>query len=258
MNEIWIVGDRFGAFAGHDGVLTLTGFVRGLTAIAAGRDLLRVRLGQGIGEHERAYLTEAIERHGLRDRVRVAESRPTAAGRDLVHKHRLTNVLLEDVREADGDRFHAGLRVASDNELLLDHESGGHVPGIVVVEAARQMILAAMELRYFRRLREEGHRGEWAMVWDDVEVRFASFLFPLPAEVHCELVDPAPARMMADRVRCTARIVIVQAGREAATALITCTAFGADRLAAVEHRRGLRAVAEISTGPDDASTGLAA
>jgi hypothetical protein len=240
VNEIWIVGDRFGAFADHDGVRTVSGFVRDLRAISGDRSGLRVRLGQGIGEHERAYLAEAIERLGLRDRVRIVDDVPVAAGRELVHKHRGSNVLLEDVH-AIGDEFHAGLRVTSDNELLQDHESTGHVPGIVVVEAARQMILAVMELRYCR-----GPADDWTMVWDDLDVRFASFLFPLPAEVRCELVDPGRARAVPDRVRCAGRVVITQAGREVAAARITCTAFPARRLAAVEHSRGDRALAEIS------------
>jgi hypothetical protein len=258
MCEVWIVGDRFGAFAGHDGVQTVTGFVRALPSFAAGRGVLRARLGQGVGEYERAYLSEAIGRHGLWDRVRVTDDRPAVAGRELVHKHRSANVVLEDVQATGGDGFRAGLRVTGDNELLQDHQSGGHVPGILVVEAARQMILAAMELRYFRRPRGERHPGEWTMVWDHVEVRFLSFLFPLPATVDCELVDPLPARMVADRIRCTGRVVVTQAGREAASALITCTAFGADRLAAVEQRRGLRAVAEMSGAVEGSETGVAA
>src|SRR5699024_625348 len=64
------------------------------------------------------------------------------------HKHREENVLIADLGRHDDQIFHAALRLHQNNELLLDHQTGQHVQGMVVVEATRQMFLAVTEQYY--------------------------------------------------------------------------------------------------------------
>lgn len=238
MNDVMVVGDRFAAFAHRDGVLTVSALVRSLADMATADDRLTVRCGQGVGVHERAFLRAAVDRHGLADRVTIAGDAPDPAGRDLVHKHRPANVLLADVRQ-DGDGFGARLCLSGDNELLQDHQTGEHVPGIVVVEAVRQMSLAVVELRYGRT-----SGTSWTVVWDGLDLRFTSFLFPLPGLLRCRVEEAAGPRRP-DRVRCTMDVTVVQGEREVATARMACTAFEAGRLAAAERSRATRALHEF-------------
>jgi hypothetical protein len=230
MQDVWVVGDRFAAFATVDGVSTVTDVER-LLARLGGTDDVTLRLGQGVGEYERAHVRWAVDRHGLQQRVRIVDDASGRADRHLVHKHRSDNVLLGAVR-ACGDGFVAPLSLSGHNELLQDHQTGLHVQGMVVVEAVRQMFLAAAELHHGRPI------GGRTVVWDRLDLRFLNFLFPLPARLHC-----APARTGEPRRgRFTARITIEQGGRDAAEADVVCTVFDTDKLTSIERRRADEAV----------------
>ncbi|GAA4444444.1 AfsA-related hotdog domain-containing protein [Phytohabitans houttuyneae] len=217
MRDVWVVGDRFAGFARLNGVTTVSGAGDVLDG-----EPVTLRLGQGVGPHERDHLRALVERRGLADRVVVVDTTPAPAGRDLVHKHLAANVLLGDVHAAGGGIVTAALRLAGENELLLDHQTGLHVQGMVVIEAVRQMLLAAYATA--------SRRPDDYVVWNGIQLDFESFLFPLPARLYCALEPVTDGRG-------TARVQVEQGGRRVASALARFTAFAAERIAPVEQRR---------------------
>ncbi|MGW5877689.1 AfsA-related hotdog domain-containing protein [Nocardiopsis terrae] len=235
---VYVVGQRFAGFSVHENIRTLSELV---AEIQLGHHdgpgtNLEVRGGQGMSTYEWQYLEDAVERRGIHDRVRIRPSRLDPARRAEAHKHREQNVLIADLGRRDDQLFQAALLLNADNELLLDHQTGQHVQGMVVVEAARQMFLAVTERYYTHRW--PGRR--YYFVIDSISTTFENFLFPLDAEIlylvqSADLDDP-------ERLGFTARIDLHQAGRRAASTEVSFTAFDTARLKRVEHRRADRAV----------------
>ncbi|MFC7617738.1 AfsA-related hotdog domain-containing protein [Actinokineospora soli] len=59
---------------------------------------------------------------------------------DLVHKRSPENVMLADARRRGPLRLAARLCLSDMNEMILDHVTGQHVAGMVLIEAARQLM----------------------------------------------------------------------------------------------------------------------
>ncbi len=238
VSALCVVGDRFAGFAVHERVQTLSAFLGALRA-GAYDDVpgpVTLRGGQGIGEYEWEYIRGVLRRRGLEERILLQEHPPRLAKRAEAHKHREENVLIADLGRHDDQIFHAALRLHQNNELLLDHQTGQHTQGMVVVEAARQMFLAVTE-RYYTHRWPERH---YYFVVNSLATTFENFLFPVDARIRyliqsAELSDPA-------RLEFTARVDIEQGGRRAARSEVAFTAFDTAVLKGVEHRRAERAL----------------
>lgn len=151
--------------------------------------------------------------------------------RHLVHKHREQNVLLADLHKTSDERFRASIRLHGENELLLDHQTGQHVQGMVVTEAMRQMFIAVFEFEY--GVQHPDRR--YYVVWNSISLKFNSFLFPLPAAITCEILEQDiddPAKMVF-RVA----MAIDQLGSDAAQAEIEFAAVDDNRIKRSEMRR---------------------
>jgi hypothetical protein len=235
--SLLVVGDRFGGFSAQDGVVTVSQLRRQLTAgIVAGKGPVLVKAGQGVGTDEWRDLRQHADRLGL-GRQLVFCGRPVRlAVQAEVHKKVETNTLIADLERAGGGLFTASLRVHNDNELLLDHQTGQHVQGMVAIEAARQMFLAVSERFYASRYPET----KYYYVIESMYTDFENFLFPLGATVEfqtirAEVDDPT-------RLSFTAEISIYQAGRRASHTKVVYSGFESSVIELKEHKRGRRAV----------------
>jgi hypothetical protein len=240
MRKLCIVGDRFSGLARHDGVSTLSGFTRTLASGALDDldDHLLLVGGQGLGRYEWDHLAEAVGRRGLADRVSLSAGAEQLVRRGEAHKHREDNILVHGLTRLSDQHFHADLRVHNDNELLLDHQTGQHVQGMVAVEASRQMFLAVTE-RYFASSWPQRH---YYYVLNSLSTTFENFLFPLTASLDlmiekADVTDPG-------RLSFTIRVEVHQAGRRCTVSEIGYTAFES---AMVEHKETKRAAATIET-----------
>ncbi|EPD56896.1 MULTISPECIES: AfsA-related hotdog domain-containing protein [Streptomyces] len=233
-----LVGDRFAGFAAHADVLTVTQFTDEMRLGVYSWDThpIRVRAGQGVTRHEWELVREQALLLGLAERLDFDFREPALAARGEAHKHRSCNTLIADLRRDGEDLFSATLRVHNDNELLIDHQTGEHVQGMVAVEAARQMFLAVSERYHASRHLDRSYY----YVIESLNTDFENFLFPLDATIvyhtlRAELDDP-------DRLSFAAEISLHQAGRRASITTVTYTAFDAPVIEAKEHRRAQHAV----------------
>jgi hypothetical protein len=235
--HVFVVGDRFRGFVHHDRVTTVSELC---TAVAAGtydelQGSMLLHRGQGISPSDREYVEATIARRGLQPRMRFAGTEPPVASREVTHKHRSENVLLAHVRREGVGTFRADLRVHADNELLLDHQTGEHIQGMIVVEAARQMFMAAFEV----------DRHRWPLhnsyvIWNSVQLAFESFLFPLPAEIVCQLSEvdvEAP-----ESLRFEMSVELHQLRRRVASGTIGFTSFEFAPIAFVERHQAGKAL----------------
>lgn len=237
-NLIVIVGDRFAGYAALTGVYTATQLLDQL-AQAETFPPTTVRAGQGVSEEQWDQLIGYAHRHGYDGTLTFQHPDFQLAGRSEAHKHRADNMLIANLEDRGNGLYAAALRVHNDNELLLDHQTGMHVQGMVSVEAARQMFLAATE-RYIASAHPD---VPYYYVINEMNTTFENFLFPTDAEIQLQVLsaqldDP-------NRLTLETGISIHQAGRRSTSTYVSYTAFNADTLAPVEHKRAVRAAGSL-------------
>ncbi|GAB3128218.1 AfsA-related hotdog domain-containing protein [Streptomyces calidiresistens] len=244
LSSVCLVGDRFAAFASHDNVRTVSQLVAevGAGAYDTLSGPLLVWEGQGVTDYEREYVRGALDARGLGDKLLMQPNDPDPVPRAQVHKHREVNVLLSGLCELSPGRYHAALRLHSDNELLLDHQSGEHVQGMVVVEAFRQMFIACCER--FTASRQPSRR--YYYIWHGMDIRFERFVFPLDADIDCTVTDSRTDDP--SRLAMTVDLELRQTGHRCAVARIDFTAHDAERISAKEHVIAARAVTTVLGG----------
>ncbi|GAA2347182.1 AfsA-related hotdog domain-containing protein [Streptomyces kunmingensis] len=237
-----LVGDRFAGFTVQDTVRTVTQLIEDLHqgVYSDGGEPIRIRAGQGVTLEDYEAIWDEFVLRGLSGRLDFPYAEPALAGRGEAHKHCETNTLIANLRRDDDTTFAADLRLHNDNEILLDHQTGEHVQGMVAVEAARQMFLAVSE-RFFA---SHHPQRRYYYVIESMHTDFENFLFPLDASIEyritrADTADPA-------RLAFTADVSILQAGRRSSVTAVAFTAFEAHVLQAKEHRRAEKAVAHQS------------
>ncbi|MEU5263626.1 AfsA-related hotdog domain-containing protein [Amycolatopsis sp. NPDC021455] len=232
--DVVVVADRFARFARGDRVLTLSDLLAllasGGPAVDGGRWV--VHLGQGIDAADFDLIEAAREKSEVE--VCVADPQRFRAAPEppgTVHKDRPENVLLAGVHHPAAARCRAGLRIHRDNELVLDHHTGEHVQGIVIIEAMRQICIAQFETAVRPGLPPAGYAG----VWKRIDLSFEDFLFPLPATVESLIVESDVSRETHLKFRATT--AVRQHERTVATATIEYAMVAQRRIDALERRK---------------------
>lgn len=234
---LYVVGDRFEPFATHDTTRTVSRLVGDLRADRHQDEAELVLVeGQGITSFDWDRIRDELARRGLTDRVEIRERDAGCLCRQTeTHKHRECNVLIAGLSQVGENHYRAALRIHNDQEMLLDHQ-GGHVQGMVILEAARQMFVAVSERYYLSHWREQ----HYSFVLDSMDSQFQTFLFPLAAAIEYEvrtadLSDPA-------QLRFDVQVTIEQAGLPAATVRMVCGAILSSAMAQKERRGAARAL----------------
>jgi hypothetical protein len=244
LTTVFLVGDQFDAFATHPAVRTVSGFV---AEVRAGcfdnlRGPLSICWGQGVTSYDREFVRDGLRARGLLDSVLLESEEPAVVSRSRTHKRREANAVLAGLRRTSEDSYRASLRLHPENELLLDHQTGEHLQGMVVIEAFRQMFISVCE--QFVAIRWPERR--YCYIWHGMDLRFENFLFPVHADVEClvrqaDLADPGRLRFSVD-------LTVHQAGQKCASARIDFTAFDNDGLTPKEHRQAGKTLDAVLAG----------
>lgn len=234
MNEriILAVGDKFAQFGIGKDVITLSQLkallgLPKMLVVDTGRVI--VVPGQGLGDDDVEEILALAARapqcaHFDFD---LWHRLPKRANRALSHKIRPENTLISDPRRVGEDVFELDLLIDEDCELMSDHQSGQHLQGMILVEAARQSLLAVTESFF---LPQDGSR--FAFVFNDMAITYNNFAFPLDARLR--YVIQSKDIRAARRQRFSVEISIEQCGVTAATFTSTFTAFEEHRITSKE------------------------
>ncbi|GAB3973975.1 AfsA-related hotdog domain-containing protein [Plantactinospora veratri] len=245
MQRILVVGDRFATSIDRPDVRGLSQF---LAELRSGRyddpqERRQILLGQCLNGAAREKIEQELSLRDLTTRITIANQHQDVVHRSRVHKRRQENVLLADVERIEPERFRARLSIDVDNELVLDHVSGWHISGMVINEAARQMILAVTEGFYATDPSGPGLQyllHSWT-------TRFDRFLFPVDATV-LYTVDRLDARRP-DRLRFDVSVDIMQNGTRAAQCTMKFSAMNATSFTAIEKRMANELLDDILRTP---------
>lgn len=232
-NLIFVVGDKFKDFGKHDPVYTLSTLLDALaqddTSGLAGKAVVP---GQGISTADIGRVLDAA-RPGLID-VSLLQNSPVRASSRATHKHRLYNALISTPVQIGPDQYQSTLLVDDRSELMTDHQSGQHVQGMVLIEAARQMLLAVTETFFISE--EEG--GEHAFVFNQIDVKYLAFVFPLGCTLRYQITEKSVDNP--DRLTFLVKIAIEQAGQVATEVEAKFSAFQADRIQRKENEQAIK------------------
>ncbi|MFC9463697.1 AfsA-related hotdog domain-containing protein [Streptomyces coelicoflavus] len=248
MTALFVVGDRYAAFADQTGAMTVSRLVSGIragTLRSPAQDPagpLVLAEGQGVSPYDWALIVDELARRGLSDDTRILPAeRGAPATRTETHKHRERNVLIAGLTREEEHTFTASLLIDNDEELQLDHQAS-HVQGMVLLEAARQTYLAVCE-RYYASRWPERH---YAYVFQSLRTTFRNFVFPLETTIRCEVrhADLSDPELLSFDVR----VDFGQARLHAADVRMVGTAFDRELMARKEARGAQRAVRQALRG----------
>lgn len=189
-----LVGDRFEEFAQNPGVATVSEFLAA-TGTADGEAAAFV-VGQGLSRDAKAALIAAHANDVHADLL----VEPAI----FTHKRHPKNVMISIPRRVDYQVYEADLALDDSNEVMEDHQTGQHIQGLALIEAARQMWTAVTE-----RFILEGARPT-RFVIDNVRAKFEGFVFPLPSTLRLTVLDSAVRPMQR---RLSVRVEVQQAAQ---------------------------------------------
>lgn len=186
MEKLIVVGEKFTDFAErNENVLTVNEFERFVWSGEI-QNVKKIIIGQGV-ELDDISRTICIIRQHYPDKINEIVNlqelyyQNNRDHQKLVHKRKKENILITSPERIDSNNYSAKLILQDSSELLCDHQTGQHIQGMVLIEAARQAIIATSE-KYL--LQEAGITiSEKYFTLTSLNVSFSSFVFPLPVTV---------------------------------------------------------------------------
>lgn len=220
--NVILVGDKFATFAQQENVTTPLAFC---AALEDGKiDACNLILGQGVSDAWVAHITDLAAQTNAKVTLVNSVSAKRASSKSC-HKVKRQNALISEPQVLRNNAFGARLLIDEDCELMGDHQTGHHLQGMLLVEAARQMFLAVIE-RYLRP-----QQSNYAVI-NHLNSTFQSFAFPLSTDI--ELTVETRDEDRPDRGSYDVQVVFLQNGSPVTTIDTRFTVFDAQRLAPKE------------------------
>ncbi|MFP1821506.1 hypothetical protein [Lonsdalea quercina] len=160
MSDVCVVGDAFHKLSNKKNIFTVSDFIQG-GVIDDGCDFV---FGQGLTLLD-------IKRLGKIEKFNTELSKINPVRCHDTHQHNSRNVLISNFRLADSLESCSDVFIFGDNDLLRDHITGIHIPGIVLSESARQLFITT--------LMSAGY-DNYRFILNDIVSEYISYVFPLP------------------------------------------------------------------------------
>jgi len=127
-----VVGDRFDAFLVNRGTISASALLRRLRTRGEPRNLSIV-IGQGLAADQLREVKKLIESS---PQAAVVGGIPAFIEKGLTHKRNPKNAMIGAPVRMTADRFIADLLIDERTEVLEDHLTGQHIPGIALMEGS--------------------------------------------------------------------------------------------------------------------------
>jgi hypothetical protein len=228
---VLVVGDKFADFAHGRDILTVSQ-LRGLLTLQNVLTMAHGRVvvlpGQGLGEDEVATLLRLADAAaGGHFDLQALRTMPRRASRGRSHKHRPENTLISEPRRLGDTLFELDLLIDEDCELMGDHQTGQHLQGMLLLEAARQSFLAVSEAFFLPQ------DTKFYFVINEMTSRYNRFAFPLDARIRYSVREHEGKNPL--RQRFVVDIAVEQCGADAASFVCDFTCFEDERISRREQ-----------------------
>jgi hypothetical protein len=185
-----VVGDRIKAQCIDERLLSITEVERLLQTRTPHSAPIVLHIGQGI-DYARLQRLYACAERGDKAISLLPRQLPPRASNQSTHKHVPTNIAIsEPIARGDGG-YEASLLLDERSADVSDHLTGHHIPGMLVAEAARQMMIAVAERFYLPPQR----RAPVRFITHEMSLEYHDFMVPLPVQL---LFIPVKLRRVGD------------------------------------------------------------
>lgn len=174
----YIVADKFKNLTHIDNILTFSKFIHAV--VNNNLPYKAWQVGLGLNEYE-VNILRVISRSVAGLRLFFPEYK--RASKLHTHKHKQENIMISDPEKMHERIFVAYLLPNDDCAEMSDHLTGKHIQGMVLVEAARQMMLAVSE----KYILAEIDKSNMYCVLGNIDIDFKGFVFPIETQVECRL-----------------------------------------------------------------------
>lgn len=244
--NIHIVGEKFVEFAKHQNVMTVHEagkFINQLCGTYKGANAFFI-IGQGVRYDAVGVLKSMVKEKNLGRFIQFKNEQLLCQREDkrIVHKAKLENVMItKPLLLNDAKNTYKSSLILDDRcAEMSDHVTGQHLQGMVLVEAARQMMTAVSE----RYLLDEAEKCNSYFSLDKLSPEFKSFVFPLRVDIYYseKQVDKVPRRYL----KSTASVTFVQGEKVVCEVVICFSVFNKDFMSYLEQMAASKLVANVS------------
>lgn len=181
---VYIIGDKFKDFANLTSLITISEFKDLLslpsTMIPKNTSYL---IAQGVSISDLNQVLDLMELRGLKKLLPIVNAEQIIKSKEssnLVHKHKPENIMITKPNMIGGDTFTSFLCIDENCAEMSDHVTGKHIQGMVLIEAARQMMLSVTETYFL----SENEKNNSYFVLNYVNTTLNQFTFPLDIGLH--------------------------------------------------------------------------
>lgn len=228
---IYLVGEKFAEFFSNNGVMSVNEFIS-LHQKSSRFPGVTYRIGQGVTSEEICKIGEILSRDA------TTVTLPARENKAFVHKKEEQNVVITKPLLCDQNKYRAFLMLDSRCAEMSDHITGQHIQGMVIIEAARQMMLSVTE----NYLAPKEQQGKIWIILNEMSVKFFSFLFPI--EVQIEYLTEE-SENKENKSKYIASVNFYQNGKLAATIKITFSVYENEKLSQNEKKLAKKALEMI-------------
>lgn len=181
----YIVGDKFLNFAANKGVTTISKFLDMLNLPKSQIHSGHYVIGQGIAEYQEQSIFKKIKDFNLTDTISIRSFEYQRLTKKYSHKAKNENVMITEPIKIGTHKYRSQLKIDDKCAEMDDHITGHHLQGMVLIEAARQLMLAVSELYYL----EPEQQGKMYFILHSIKTEFKAFMFPIESIVEYEVLE---------------------------------------------------------------------
>lgn len=183
-NIKYIIGEKFSDFAKRkQKILLFNEFEKSLKNNLETLKNTKFLFGQGNSANTKKKILQKIKEEC--PWLNIIHNEKEVADKSLTHKHDIKNSLISIPEKLTEEVFTSSLIIDSPTELE-DHVTGQHIPGMVLIEAGRQLFIAVME-KYF--LKKKVPNIEFYFVLHNINSEFINYVFPIPSKIYLEVTN---------------------------------------------------------------------
>lgn len=188
MTKTFVVGDKLKSFISNNNVIGISQ-LESMVDSSKSLDSVpgyEIYVGQGVCEMQMKKLQEKVLNKKLESIYKIVMPEfYKKSTRSQTHKHKNENIMISEPVKLSVSQYKCHLMLNDNCAEMSDHITGQHLQGMVVIEAARQMVLAVSEMY----LISNSSNVKANFLTNSINAEFYKFIFPLQVEMTCEILS---------------------------------------------------------------------
>lgn len=237
--NMFIVGGKFAEFAKHNNVMTVSEFDKFIDGCHNIASNIRCLIGQGVQHDFFDSLKSKVKERNLCRSINFENDHLLASREEkhIVHKQKTENVMITKPLPCQERNVYKSALILDERcAEMSDHVTGQHLQGMILTEAARQMMTAVCE----RHLLDEDERKDASFTLNKLSPEFKSFAFPLEVDIYYKVVQMT--KIPKKCLKSNAQITFVQGGRTICEVEVCFSVFSKKFVQEMEQRAALELV----------------